>query len=217
MAVVAPLIRASRTFSPLTRGEGQRAPRSVLKSAAMILRGYEGKTPRLGKGVFVAENAALIGDVELADDVSIWYGAVLRGDIHYIRVGSRTNIQDNCVVHVEQGTGPTIVGDEVTIGHSAVVHGCTVGRGALVGIGARILSHAVVGEQAMVGAGAVVTEGMQVPPRTLVLGVPGKVKRDLTKEELERVDRSWKYYVAYKNEYLKLSAVSSQLSGERIS
>jgi len=169
----------------------------------MILRGYEGKKPRLGKGVFVAENAALIGDVELADDVSIWYGAVLRGDVHYIRVGSRSNIQDNCVVHVEQGTGPAIVGDEVTIGHSAVVHGCTVGRGALVGIGARILSHAVVGEQALVGAGAVVTEGMQVPPRTLVLGVPGKVKRDLTKEELERVDRSWKYYVAYKNEYLK--------------
>ncbi len=175
----------------------------MLKSAAMILRSYAGKEPRFSKGVFIAENAALIGDVELGEDVSVWYGVVLRGDIHYIRVGARSNIQDNCVLHGEQGTGPTVVGDEVTIGHSAVVHGCSVERGALIGIGARVLSHAVVGEQALVGAGAVVTEGMKVPPRTLVLGVPGKVKRELTKEELDRLDRSWKHYVAYKNEYLK--------------
>ena len=168
----------------------------------MILRGYEGKQPRIGRNVFVAENAALIGDVDLAEDVSIWYGAVLRGDIHYIRIGARTNIQDNSVLHVEHETGPVVLAEEITVGHHAVVHGCTVGRGALIGIGARVLSHARVGEQALIGAGAVVTEGMEVPPRTLVLGVPGKVKRDLTKDELARLDRSWRNYVDYKNRYL---------------
>src|SRR5438128_79893 len=144
----------------------------------MIVRTYEGKEPRLGARVFIAENAAVIGQVEIGDDSSIWYGTVVRGDIHYIRIGARTNIQDNSVLHVEVDTGPTVVGDEVTIGHSATVHGCTIGNGALIGIGALVLSHSVVGEQALIGAGAVVTEGMEVPPRTLVLGVPGRVKRD---------------------------------------
>jgi carbonic anhydrase/acetyltransferase-like protein (isoleucine patch superfamily) len=174
----------------------------MVKSAAMILRRYGGKEPRIGRHVFVADNAALIGDVELSDDVSIWFGTVLRGDIHYIRIGARTNIQDNSVLHVEHDDGPTILGEEVTVGHSAVVHGCTVGRGALIGIGARVLSYATIGDQALIGAGAVVTEGMNVPPRTLVLGVPGKVKRDLTKEELARLDRGWRNYVEYKNNYL---------------
>jgi carbonic anhydrase/acetyltransferase-like protein (isoleucine patch superfamily) len=179
----------------------------------MINRRYQEKEPRIGARVFLAENCALIGDVELGDDCSIWYGAVLRGDIHYIRIGARTNIQDNCVLHVEQGTGPTVVAEEVTIGHAAVVHGCTIGRGALIGIGSKVLSYAVIGEQALVGAGAVIQEGMNVPPRTLAVGVPARVKRDLNREELERLDRSWKYYLEYKNEYLKkLSALSSQLS-----
>jgi carbonic anhydrase/acetyltransferase-like protein (isoleucine patch superfamily) len=169
----------------------------------MIVRAYQGKEPRFGSRVFLAENCSLIGDVELGDDCSIWYGAVLRGDIHQIRIGARTNIQDNAVLHVEHGTGPAIVGEEVTIGHAAVVHGCTVHRGALIGIGAKVLSHAVIGEQALVGAGAIVQEGMEVPPRTLVVGVPARVKRDLKPEELARLDRSWKSYVEYKDEYLK--------------
>jgi len=116
----------------------------------MILRAYEGKEPRIGARVFLAENCALIGDVELADDCSIWYGAVLRGDIHHIRIGARTNIQDNSVLHVEHATGPTIIGEEVTVGHMAVLHGCTVQRGALIGIGAKVLSHAIIGEHALV-------------------------------------------------------------------
>ena len=168
----------------------------------MIVREYEGKKPRLGARVFVAENATLIGDVQIADDASIWYGVVLRGDINFIRIGARANIQDNCVMHVEHET-PAIVGDEVTVGHSATVHGCTIGRGALIGIGATVLSHAKVGEFALIGAGALVPEGMEVPPRTLVLGVPGRVKRDLTPDELARLDRSWKNYVNYKDQYLK--------------
>ena len=168
----------------------------------MIRRGYDGKEPRLGANVFVAENATLIGDVELADDVSIWYGTVLRGDIHFIRIGARTNIQDNCVLHVEHRTGPVILGEQVTVGHAAVIHGCSVGNGALIGIGAKVLSHAVIGEHALVAAGAVVTEGMEVPARTLVAGVPAKIKRDLKPEELARMDRGWRVYVDYKNEYL---------------
>lgn len=169
----------------------------------MIVRGYEGKMPVLGARVFVAENATLIGDVEIADDASVWYGVVLRGDIHHIRIGARANIQDNSVLHVEHETGPAIVGEEVTVGHSATVHGCTIGRGALIGIGATVLSHAVVGEQALIGAGTLVPEGMEVPARTLVLGVPGRVKRELTAEELARLDRSWRHYVEYKDRYLK--------------
>lgn len=169
----------------------------------MIVREYEGKKPRLGARVFLAETAVVIGDVEIADDASIWYGVVLRGDIHHIRIGARANIQDNCVLHVEHETGPAIVGEEVTVGHSATVHGCTIGRGSLIGIGATVLSHATVGEQALIGAGSLVPEGMEVPPRTLVLGVPGRVKRDLTSEELERMDRSWRHYVDYKDRYLK--------------
>jgi carbonic anhydrase/acetyltransferase-like protein (isoleucine patch superfamily) len=175
----------------------------MLKSAAMILRPYAGKEPRLGARCFVADNATLIGDVELGEDSSVWFGTVLRGDIHFIRVGARSNIQDNSVVHVEHGTGPAVIGDDVTVGHAAVVHGCTVGRGALIGIGAKVLSHAVIGEYALVAAGSVVQEGMEVPPRTLVAGVPAKIKRDLKPEELARMDRGWRVYVEYKDQYLK--------------
>ena len=171
----------------------------------MIVLPYGGKKPRLGQRVFVAENATLIGDVELGDDVSIWFGTVLRGDIHYIRVGERSNIQDNCVLHVEHGNGPVVMGRDVTVGHSAVVHGCTVEDGALIGIGARVLSGAVIGQGALVGAGAVVQEGMHIPPRTLAVGVPARVKRELTPEEQQRLDGSWRNYVNYKNEYLRQS------------
>ncbi len=176
----------------------------------MIIRRYAGKEPRFGERVFVADNATLIGDIQLGDDVSIWFGTVLRGDIHLIRVGARSNIQDNCVVHVEHETGPALIGEEVTVGHAAVVHGCTIGRGALIGIGAKILSHAVIGEQALVAAGAVVQEGLEVPPRTLIAGVPGRIKRELKPEELERMEHGWRVYVDYKNEYLKHSLTVSR-------
>jgi len=169
----------------------------------MISRAYDGHSPRIGGRVFIAENATLIGDVTLGDDCSIWYGAVLRGDVHSIRIGARTNIQDNCVLHVTHDAWPTIVAEEVTVGHGAIVHGCTVKRGALIGMGARVLDGAVVGECALVAAGAVVGEGMRVPPRTLVAGVPAKVKRDLTEAEIARLEQSWRHYVEYKEKYLK--------------
>ena len=135
----------------------------VLKSARHDLRPYDGNSPRLGARVFVAENATLIGDVDLGDDCSIWYGAVLRGDVHSIRIGARTNIQDNCVLHVTNGTHPIEIAEEVTIGHGVIAHGCTIERGALIGMGSRVLDGAVVGELALVGAGALVGEGMRDP------------------------------------------------------
>jgi carbonic anhydrase/acetyltransferase-like protein (isoleucine patch superfamily) len=168
----------------------------------MILRAYNGKEPRLGARVFVAENAAIIGDVEVGDDCSIWYSATLRGDVNGIQIGARTNVQDNCTIHVTHLTWPTVIGEDVTIGHGAIVHGCTVHRGALIGMGSRVLDGAVIGESALVGAGALVPEGMQVPPRVLVVGVPARVKRPLTDEELARLDQSWKNYVEYKDCYL---------------
>jgi len=169
----------------------------------MIIRAYEGKKPRLGERVFVAENAAIIGDVEIGNDCSIWYSATIRGDVHFVSIGSRSNVQDNCTIHVTHEKWPAVIAEEVTIGHGAIVHGCTVKRGALIGMGSRVLDGAVVGESALVGAGALVPEGMIVPPRTLVVGVPARVKRPLTDAELERLDQSWRNYIEYKENYLK--------------
>ena len=159
--------------------------------------------PHLGDRVFVAETATIIGDVTIGDDASIWYGAVVRGDVFRIRIGARTNVQDNCTLHVTSGTWPVVIEDEVTIGHGVIAHGCTLRRGSLIGMGSRVLDGAVVGEMALVGAGALVPEGMRVPPRTLVLGVPARVKRDLMPEELARLDDSWRHYVELKDAYLK--------------
>ena len=168
----------------------------------MIVRSYEGKQPRFGARVFIAENAAVIGDVQLGDDCSIWYSAVVRGDVHSIRIGARTNMQDNCTLHVTYRTHPIEIAEEVTIGHGVVAHGCTIEPRALIGMGSRVLDGAVVGELALVGAGALVPEGMRVPARTLVVGVPARVKRPLTDEEIGRLEQSWKNYVGYKDRYL---------------
>jgi carbonic anhydrase/acetyltransferase-like protein (isoleucine patch superfamily) len=168
----------------------------------MISRAYEGRSPRIGDRVFVAENATLIGDVTLGDDCSIWYGVVLRGDVHSIRIGPRTNIQDNCVLHVTNGTHPIQIAEEVTIGHGVIAHGCTIARGALIGMGSRVLDGATIGELALIGAGALVGEGMDIPPRTLAVGVPAKVKRDLRMDEIARLEQSWRNYMEYKEKYL---------------
>lgn len=169
----------------------------------MIVRPYDDRHPRFGARVFIAENAAVIGDVEVGDDSSIWFGATVRGDVNAIRIGRNTNVQDNCTIHVTHLDWPTTIGDNVTIGHGAIVHGCTVESGALIGMGSRVLDGAVVGESAMVGAGALVPPGMQVPPRMLVVGVPARVKRPLTADELAHLESSWKNYVQYKEKYLK--------------
>jgi carbonic anhydrase/acetyltransferase-like protein (isoleucine patch superfamily) len=168
----------------------------------MLLSPYNGQSPRIGDRVFIAENATLIGDVTFGDDCSIWYGAVLRGDVHSIRIGARTNIQDNCVLHVTNGTHPIDIAEEVTIGHGVIAHGCTIGRGALIGMGSRVLDGATIGELALIGAGALVGEGTEIPPRTLAVGVPAKVKRELRMEEIARLEQSWRNYMEYKEKYL---------------
>src|ERR1051325_10317863 len=168
----------------------------------MPLRPFQKSQPRLGARVFVAENATVIGDVVLGDDVSVWFGTVIRGDVHFIRVGARTNIQDNCTLHVNTGTHPVNIAEDVTIGHGVIAHGCTIERGALIGMGSRVLDGAVVGENALVGAGALVGGGMRIPPRTLVIGIPARVKRELTGEEVARLEESWKHYVELKDQYL---------------
>ena len=156
----------------------------------------------IGEGVYIAPNATIVGDVTIGNDSSIWFGTVVRGDVHYIRIGARSNIQDNCVVHVTNGVWPTVIEDDVTIGHGVIAHGCTIGRGCLIGMGARLLDGSVIGEESLIGAGALVTEGMQIPPRSLVLGFPAKVRRELTADELDKLRQSPQNYVGYKNDYL---------------
>ncbi len=168
----------------------------------MWIRPYVGKAPRFGKRVFVAPTAAIIGDVELGDDVSVWYGAVLRGDMKPIRIGARTNVQDNVVIHVDDPDFPALVAEDVTVGHAAILHGCRVERGALIGMHATVLNGAVVGEEAVVAAGALVPPGMAVPPRTLVAGVPARVRREAEAGELEHVRRGVRVYMELKGRYL---------------
>ncbi|HQR45223.1 MAG TPA: gamma carbonic anhydrase family protein [Thermoanaerobaculia bacterium] len=169
----------------------------------MIVRSYKGATPRLGERVFLAETAAVIGDVVLGDDVSIWYSSVVRGDCCWIRIGARSNVQDNCTLHVTKETGPLVLEEEVTLGHNAVVHACTLRKGALVGMNATVLDNADVGESALIAAGSVVLPGTVVPPRTLWAGNPAKQKRVLTPEEVEGLLTYWQNYIGYKAEYLR--------------
>ncbi len=155
---------------------------------------FESVTPSIAPDAWVAPGAVVVGNVELGPQSSVWYGCVLRGDVNAIRIGARSNVQDSSVLHVTRERYETIVGDEVTIGHRAVVHGCTVGDGALIGIGAIVMDGAVVGEGALVGAGAVVTPGKTVPPRSLVMGTPARVVRTLEDDEIERqIKRAHEY------------------------
>ena len=148
------------------------------------LLSHGGRAPRVHPDAWVAPGATLVGDVELGPGSSVWFGSVVRGDIHSIRIGARTNLQDHCVVHVTRERFPVVVGDEVTVGHRATVHGCTVHDGALVGIGAIVLDGAVIGEEALVAAGALVPPGCVVPPRTLVVGTPARPRRALSPAEV---------------------------------
>ena len=169
-----------------------------------IVREYGGKRPTLGQRVYLAETAAVIGDVVLGDDVSVWYNSVVRGDCNFIRVGARSNIQDNCAIHVTVATHPTILEEEVTLGHGAIVHGARIGKGALVGIRATVLDGAEVGESAFIGAGALITPRTVVPARTLWLGAPARQARVLSDAEVEDVRRYHRNYLGYKEEYFKI-------------
>jgi len=166
----------------------------------MINRSFEGRTPEVHVSAWIAENAALIGRVQVHADASVWFGAVLRGDIDEIVIGAGSNIQDNAVLHTELGS-PAIVGEGVSVGHGAVVHGCTIEDGCLIGMNATVLTGAVVGRDCLVAAGSVVLEGASIPPRSLVAGVPGKVRRQLTDEEVAGMRGNAERYVTRAKAY----------------
>ncbi len=162
---------------------------------------YKSIYPVMHESVFCVESAGVIGDVTVGKDSSIWFNAVVRGDVHYIRIGERTNIQDNCTLHVTHDTHPLVLGDNITVGHGVTLHGCTIEDRCLIGMGATVLDGAVVGADSMIGAGALVTESMNVPPGSLVVGVPGKVKRTLSEKEKAGILQSAANYIGYVSEY----------------
>jgi carbonic anhydrase/acetyltransferase-like protein (isoleucine patch superfamily) len=167
-----------------------------------MLRSYKGIWPRLGERVYVDASAQVIGDVELGDHASVWMNAVLRGDVHSIHIGPYTNIQDNCVVHVFKDLHPALLADHVTVGHAATLHGCRIDSWCLIGMGATILNGAHVGAESIVAAQTLIPEGMVVPPGSLVMGVPGKVRRAVTEEERQGLRQYAANYFEYKETYL---------------
>jgi gamma-carbonic anhydrase len=166
-----------------------------------MIRPFRGIHPQIHPTAYVDPSAQVIGDVHLGDEASIWCNCTVRGDIHFIRIGDRTNIQDNSLIHVQNGSHPTIIESEVTVGHGVILHGCHVERGCLIGIGSIVLDDVRVGEMSLVAAGSVVTPRTIIPPRSLVMGFPAKVRRQLTDQEVADLQVFWKNYVNYTREY----------------
>jgi gamma-carbonic anhydrase len=167
-----------------------------------VILSFAGKQPRLGDGIFVAPTATVVGDVEIGSRSSIWFGAVLRGDDHFIRIGEETNIQDNVVIHEGRGEHAAVIGDRVTVGHSVTLHGCTIGDLCVVGMGTTILDGCDVGASCLIAAGSLLVQGTLIPPRTLAMGAPARVKRDLRPDEIEQLAGSAASYVALAARYL---------------
>jgi carbonic anhydrase/acetyltransferase-like protein (isoleucine patch superfamily) len=166
-----------------------------------MIRPYRSMLPRIDPSAFVDTSAQIIGDVEMGPESSAWMNVVIRGDVNWIRIGRRTNIQDGSIVHVMRDTHPTMVGDEVTVGHGVILHGCAVNDRCLIGMGAILLNGVEVGESCIVAAGTLLPEGTRVPPRSLVVGHPGKVRRALTDEEVASIADYAERYVGYSREY----------------
>lgn len=162
---------------------------------------YQDKQPRIAPDVFIAEGARIAGDVEIGESSGIWYNAVIRGDVNFVRIGKRTNVQDGAVLHVTGHDYPLVIGDDVTIGHLAILHGCTVGSNVLIGMGAIVLDGAVVEDNAIVGSGALVPPGKVIPAGTLAVGSPAKVVRELRPEEIQGLRRSAEGYARLRDGY----------------
>ena len=173
-----------------------------------MIRSFQGIGPRIDPTVFIAETAVIVGDVQIGSQSSIWYNVVARADVNFIRIGSRTNIQDLSMLHVthrknaEDPGAPLIIGDDVTVAHSVTLHGCTVQNGAFIGMQAIVMDKVVVGDGALIGARALVTEGTRIPPHTMWIGAPAKYKRDLTSDEIAWLGRSSGNYVNYALQYI---------------
>ncbi len=167
-----------------------------------MLYSYNQVSPKIHLSVFIAPTATIIGDVEIGEDSSIWFNVVVRGDVNPIRIGQRTNIQDNTTLHVTYQKSTLIIGSNVTVGHAAILHGCIIEDQCLIGMGARILDGAHIGRNSLVAAGALIREGENIPEQSLVAGVPSIVKRSLNTEEIALIRRSAERYVGYKKDYL---------------
>lgn len=173
---------------------------------------FNGKAPRIHETAWIAPNATIIGDVEIGPDASVFYGVVLRGDVNAIKIGARTNIQDNCVLHVD-GDAPCTLGEDVTVGHMALVHGATVGKGTLVGMKSALLSRSVIGEGSLIAANAVVLEGQEIPAKSLAAGVPAKVRRELSDEQSAAfIPHAGRYVETSKNQ----ASISEALSLDEV-
>lgn len=167
-----------------------------------MLRPYRGRMPVVDPSVYVDPSAQVVGDVEIGAESSVWMNAVVRGDVNYIRIGARSNVQDGTIIHVMHDTHPTLIGDDVTLGHGVIAHGCTIRDRVLIGMGAVLLNGAEIGEDSIVAAGSLVTEGARVPPRSLVMGSPAKVKRVLDAAQVASILEYASNYVRYRLNYM---------------
>jgi carbonic anhydrase/acetyltransferase-like protein (isoleucine patch superfamily) len=174
-----------------------------------MLRPFRSRLPKVHSTAFVDQSAQIIGDVEVGEDSSIWMNVVIRGDVNSIRIGSRTNIQDGTVVHVMRGTHQTTIGSEVTVGHAAILHGCTIHDRVLIGMGALLLNGAEIGEDSIVAAGTLVPEEKKFPPRSLLMGRPAVRTRDLTDQEVSSIKDFAQRYIGYRLEYMPAAANAS--------
>ena len=166
-----------------------------------MIRKYQNHTPEIGAGTYIDDSAVIIGDVSIGDDSSIWPNVVIRGDVHWIRIGKRTNVQDGSVLHVMRNLHPLTLGDNVTIGHGVILHGCTIESRCLIGMGSIILNGAKIGTGSIVAAGTLVPEGTEVAPGSLFMGHPGKFRRALTNEDQASIDAYATHYIEYKETY----------------
>jgi carbonic anhydrase/acetyltransferase-like protein (isoleucine patch superfamily) len=189
--------------------QSQGRPARLAEAGGLILP-YKGKWPTLGRDVFIAPNATVIGDVEIGDQSSVWFNALIRGDDHWIRVGARTNIQDGTIVHISKGTAPTTIGSDITIGHGAIVHGCVLEDKCLIGIGAIVLDGAVVETGAVVAAGAVVAPGKRVKSGELWAGCPARMVREVRPQDLQYIDEDAALYCALASDYLRMRRAAAK-------
>ncbi len=167
-----------------------------------MLVAHRKRIPEVADSAYIQQSAAVIGDVKIGKESSVWFNVVIRGDVNYIRIGNRTNVQDGSVIHVTHDTHPTLIGDDVTIGHNVTLHGCTIENRCLIGMGAVVLDGVVIGEDSMVAAGAVVAPGTRVPPRSLAIGAPARVKRSLSDQEVAHLKQAALNYLGYMQDYL---------------
>jgi carbonic anhydrase/acetyltransferase-like protein (isoleucine patch superfamily) len=169
----------------------------------MNILAYRGISPKIAKDVFIAPNASIVGDVVIGEHSSVWFNTVVRGDVHYIRIGSFTNIQDNSVLHPTEHRFPMTIGDRVSIGHSVVLHGCTIEDMCLIGIGSIILDGCKIGRGSFVAAGSLLPPGFEVPPDSVVMGSPARIKKKTGEKERKMIEHGWSHYVELAAEYLK--------------